>query len=162
VRIRCTVFILMTNAPQARDAQTYRRLPVSGVLPGCICLPSPAALCRRNGKFRASSEQRKKARKSKKKVRREAWPLRPDLAPFLLLVKLRCFLSLAELCFRWGQPTGEHLRAAACGRCGTSFVQPKRCATYGSRFMILRLDIRHSAVHLDRKLAAFGTEREGW
>ena len=64
------------------------------------------------------SEQRK-SRKAKKKVRREAWPLRPDLAPFLLLVKLRCFLSLAELCFRWGQPTGEHLRAATCGRCGT-------------------------------------------
>ncbi len=62
------------------------------------------------------SEQRKKARKSKKKVRREAWPLRPDLAPFLLLVKLRCFLSLAELCFRWGQPTGEQFRAAACLR----------------------------------------------
>ena len=78
-----------------------------------VCLPSPAALCRRNGKFRASSE---KAKNSKKKVWREAWPLRPDLAPFLLLVKLRRFLALAELCFRWGQPTGEQFRAAACLR----------------------------------------------
>jgi hypothetical protein len=40
------------------------------------------------------------------------WPLRPDLAPFLLLVEFSGFLSLADLCFRWGQPTGEHLRAA--------------------------------------------------
>ena len=60
------------------------------------------------------SEQRK-SEKSKEKVRREAWPLRPNLAPFLLLVECSCFLSLADLCFRWGQPTGEHLRAAVCG-----------------------------------------------
>jgi hypothetical protein len=33
------------------------------------------------------------------------------IAPFLLLVKLRCCLSLAELCFRQGQPTGEQFRA---------------------------------------------------
>ena len=43
------------------------------------------------------------------------WPRRPDLAPFLLLVECSCFLSLADLCFRWGQPTGEQFRAAMCG-----------------------------------------------
>ena len=33
------------------------------------------------------SEQRKSEKKTKQKERREVWPLRPDLAPFLLLVE---------------------------------------------------------------------------
>ncbi len=70
-------------------------------------------------------------------MRREAWPLRPDLAPFLLLVKLRCFLSLAELCFRWGQPTGEHLHKSVVevfvnGRqCVAARVYPGRADSLG-------------------------------
>ncbi len=54
-----------------------------------VCMPSPAALCRRNGKFRESSED---ARGSKQKERREVGPLRPDLALRLLLRLLRLLL----------------------------------------------------------------------
>ena len=64
---------------------------------------------------REDPREQRKSEKSKKKERREVWPLRPDLAPFLLLVKLRCLLSLAELCFRWGQPTGEPALPRVCG-----------------------------------------------
>jgi hypothetical protein len=64
---------------------------------------------------REDQSKPRKSDQSKKKGRREVWPLRPDLAPFLFLVECSGFLSLADLCFRWGQPTGEHLRAAVCG-----------------------------------------------
>jgi hypothetical protein len=162
-------------------AQTYRRWPVSGVLPVCICLPSPAALCRRNGKFRASSEITRIIKKKRCGARRgrcgltsrenlwrwlrgwlqnstvrrdepagalRAWrrPPRttpcPGLAPVHNRRTKHAYIQQQRPTSKGegastaqGQPTGEILRAAACGRCGTCFVQPKRCSTYGSRLI---------------------------